>query len=287
MYGLDLNDGDLRQLALEQARDSSSMSTSGTFPLQAVAPGTGSRAGFFVVLPVYQAAKTNSTVEDRRRNLRGYVQGVFQIGVMIQTILTSGTSVGGLDLYFNSTTNDELIYFHSSRQRAVAVEARPRSLVMAGLHHLTEIQVGNARWQVTAAPIPGGVGTPSRNTSWITLAGGLLITAFGVGYIGLSTHHTQHLRAANKRLDVQNGRFDAALSNMSQALLMFDLSERLVIANRRYYEMYKLSPDAVKPGCSLREMLDHQLKAGTFSGDADLHFSSRRNDRDEGITYSE
>ena len=130
---------------------------------------------------------------------------------------------------------------------------------------------------------PGGVGTPSRNTSWITLAGGLLITAFGVGYIGLSPHHTQHLRAANKRLDVQNGRFDAALSNMFQALLMFNSSERLVIANRRYYEMYKLSPDAVKPGCSLREMLDHQLKAGTFSGDANSHFSSRRNDRDEGI----
>jgi hypothetical protein len=39
---------------------------------------------------------------------------------------------------------------------------------------------------------------------------------------------------------------------MSQALLMFDSSARLVICNQRYIEMYRLSPNEVKPGRTIQ-----------------------------------
>jgi PAS domain-containing protein len=45
---------------------------------------------------------------------------------------------------------------------------------------------------------------------------------------------TLALRQREEELRSQNLRFDAALSNMSQALLMFDASARLMISNRRY-----------------------------------------------------
>jgi diguanylate cyclase (GGDEF)-like protein/PAS domain S-box-containing protein len=69
----------------------------------------------------------------------------------------------------------------------------------------------------------------------------------------------------------QNMRFDAAVNNMSQALLMFDSSARLVICNQRYIEMYGLSPDVVKPGCTLRELLNCRTKSRTFSDDPDQY----------------
>ena len=61
--------------------------------------------------------------------------------------------------------------------------------------------------------------------------------------------------------------FNTAVNNMSQGLVMFDAVERLLVCNRRYLEMYGLSPDAVKPGCTLLDLLQHRIAKGTFSHD--------------------
>jgi CHASE1-domain containing sensor protein len=53
VYGLDLNDGGVRQRTLEHARDTGAIATSPMFTLQS---GTGYRRGFFVALPVYAPA---------------------------------------------------------------------------------------------------------------------------------------------------------------------------------------------------------------------------------------
>jgi diguanylate cyclase (GGDEF)-like protein len=87
----------------------------------------------------------------------------------------------------------------------------------------------------------------------------------------LVKERTAALREREAELGAQNLRFDAALSNMSQALLMFDSSSRLVICNHRYTEMYGLSPDVTKPGRTFRELLEHRTKNGTFSGDPDRY----------------
>src|SRR6516225_6305803 len=40
------------------------------------------------------------------------------------------------------------------------------------------------------------------------------------------------------------------LDNITQGVVMFDAAERLVVCNDRYIEMYGLSRDIVKPGCT-------------------------------------
>ena len=59
---------------------------------------------------------------------------------------------------------------------------------------------------------------------------------------------------------------DTVLNNMSQGVLMFDTDARLVFCNRRYIEMYRLSPEIVVPGCGVRELLSHRKAVGTFCG---------------------
>ncbi len=87
----------------------------------------------------------------------------------------------------------------------------------------------------------------------------------------LVEERTAALRGREAELRAQNLRFDAALSHMSQALLMFDSGARLVICNQRYIEMYGLSPDLIKPGRTVRELLDYRAKSGTFSDDPDQY----------------
>jgi diguanylate cyclase (GGDEF)-like protein/PAS domain S-box-containing protein len=68
-----------------------------------------------------------------------------------------------------------------------------------------------------------------------------------------------------------------AVSNMSQGLLMFDANARLVVCNRRYLEMYSLSPNVVKPGCSLHQLIAHRIENGSFeSSDPEQYIRNLR-----------
>ena len=48
---------------------------------------------------------------------------------------------------------------------------------------------------------------------------------------------------------------------------MFDAQSQLLVSNQRYSQMYGLSSTIVKPGCSLRDLLQHRKDTGTFAGD--------------------
>jgi diguanylate cyclase (GGDEF)-like protein len=76
------------------------------------------------------------------------------------------------------------------------------------------------------------------------------------------------------------------LNNMSQGVLLFDSGLRLVICNQRYIEMYGLSQDKVKPGCTLLDLLNSRAQAGTFSGDPADYVASLVECIAEGKTFS-
>ncbi|HVG52127.1 MAG TPA: EAL domain-containing protein [Xanthobacteraceae bacterium] len=75
-----------------------------------------------------------------------------------------------------------------------------------------------------------------------------------------------------------------ALNNISHGMCMFDATGRLVLSNERYIEMYKLSPDVVKPGCTLRDLLVHRKSVGMFSGDVDEYIAGRNKELATGET---
>ena len=82
----------------------------------------------------------------------------------------------------------------------------------------------------------------------------------------------QH-RLSQQRLTLEKQRLDKAVNNMTQGLLLFDNSQRLVVCNQRYIEMYGLSAEVIKPGCSFREIIEHRKVTGSFSGDVDQYIA--------------
>jgi PAS domain-containing protein len=57
-------------------------------------------------------------------------------------------------------------------------------------------------------------------------------------------------------------RFHTAINNMSQGLCFFDGQQRLIVCNQRYAEMYRLSIEQVRPGTTLRDIVDHRYASG-------------------------
>jgi diguanylate cyclase (GGDEF)-like protein/PAS domain S-box-containing protein len=71
-------------------------------------------------------------------------------------------------------------------------------------------------------------------------------------------------RRSERMLRQRNILLDGALNNMSQGLNMFDQAGLLVLSNERYIEMYGLTRETVKPGVTVRALVDARVKAGTF-----------------------
>jgi diguanylate cyclase (GGDEF)-like protein len=278
VYGIDLNDGGIRQRPLERARDEDRAAASPNFVLRR---GEGDRNGFFVVLPVYRPGLPHDTVEDRRRNLVGFAQGVFQTGLMIENILTTMTTAAGLDLYFfaeGSRTGASPLYFHRSRARTGPSAPLSRTALAEGLHWSGNLKVADRRWTFIAAPIPGGPGTAAHLSSRMILIGGLLISVIMAAYFWSTGRNARRLRlrhqqlgqvnsaldAANARLLVQNARFDTALNNMAHGLCFYDGAQRLIVCNSRYIEMHGLPADRIRPGVTLGEIIDLRFEAGSI-----------------------
>ena len=56
------------------------------------------------------------------------------------------------------------------------------------------------------------------------------------------------LQARIAALEAQTLRYKVAIDNISQGICFFDDEERLILCNRRYAEMYRLSPGQLRPG---------------------------------------
>jgi diguanylate cyclase (GGDEF)-like protein len=94
----------------------------------------------------------------------------------------------------------------------------------------------------------------------------------------------QHHRLSQQRLRLEKQRLDTAINNMTQGLLLFDSSRRLVVCNERYIEMYGLSAEVLRPGCTFGEVIAHRKATGSFVGDVDEY--CRRVLRDIGLRKS-
>jgi diguanylate cyclase (GGDEF)-like protein/PAS domain S-box-containing protein len=64
-----------------------------------------------------------------------------------------------------------------------------------------------------------------------------------------------------------NMQFDAALSNMTQGLCMFDGEKRLVVWNERYAQLYRLPPDLLKIGMPHEAIIADRISRGILKGE--------------------
>jgi len=96
------------------------------------------------------------------------------------------------------------------------------------------------------------------------------------------------LRAENATLKAQALRYQTAIDNISQGICFFDGERRLILCNRRYAEIYRLAPEQVRPGATLREIVEARAAAGTCERTVEdyLSFYASNNSRGQARTWT-
>jgi diguanylate cyclase (GGDEF)-like protein/PAS domain S-box-containing protein len=85
---------------------------------------------------------------------------------------------------------------------------------------------------------------------------------------------TALLRRQTRKLSEKTDILEATLANISQGICMFDASARVSVVNQRYIEMYKLSAEIVRPGCTLHDLIHHRNDVGLLTVDPDEYCQS-------------
>ncbi len=102
-----------------------------------------------------------------------------------------------------------------------------------------------------------------RQALWVVV-GAAAASILVVGLIRAFTFQYSRLARQNDQLETNRGQFDLVLNSMSQGLTFFDGERRLILCNRRYIEIYNLSPEHTRPGTLLADIVRQRLVKGTL-----------------------
>ena len=162
-----------------------------------------------------------------------------------------------LGLLFGSLALPTAIRFSHTRGTIFAATLLTLSIVS---HHFT------AMGAVDVIPDPARViGASSLSPTALAMA----VASAAVAILGISLISA----FADRLLGEKSVMLEIAMNNMSQGLVMFDMSERLVVCNDRYIELYALSRDIVKPGSTLRDLIRHRSETGSLDLDVEKYRS--------------
>ena len=74
------------------------------------------------------------------------------------------------------------------------------------------------------------------------------------------------------QLQAQVQRHPAVFNAVAQGVCYFDAEDRVTLSNRRFAEIY-LFPEPIRPGATLREIIELRIAAGTWAAAADDYLS--------------
>jgi diguanylate cyclase (GGDEF)-like protein len=81
-------------------------------------------------------------------------------------------------------------------------------------------------------------------------------------------------RRFNRTLAAERRQLRVAVNNIPQGLVLYDASARIIVCNQPYLDMFGLSPDVAKRGCTMRRLIEHRKETGSFDGDVEAFCSA-------------
>jgi diguanylate cyclase (GGDEF)-like protein len=199
VYGLDYSTEPSRRATLERARDSDQITALRT---RLYETNGGLRPqGVLVCVPVYAKGTSRTTIADRRRNLAGFVVGIFDLPLLLQAIraTTAASPAVSIDVYPPDTggrpQNQFAPDFSSERLTPQSMRALAKGPLWSGI-----LRIGDANWHVRAAPAAGGQLIAHHDRALIMLAAGIVITTFLAVYLALAGRNSLQLSLANRRV---------------------------------------------------------------------------------------
>jgi diguanylate cyclase (GGDEF)-like protein len=201
LYGLDLRSETATLAELEHSRDEDRL---GFSPVPGLVSTAGAEAGFLFSLPIYKRGSSHDSIDDRRRNLAGFVHGSLNTSKMIDGIITANKTPKGLDSFFfapHADTDAAPVYVHPSRLRTTPVAPMTRASLATERHSSRGLMADGQPWlMMEMMPMPGGPLIARHDRAWIVLIFGLILTAAAVIYIRSSRSHALRMMRVNQKV---------------------------------------------------------------------------------------
>ncbi len=126
---------------------------------------------------------------------------------------------------------------------------------------------GRVGWLAFCAGLSAAILVGAGMTAW-SLRERVLLAVAAVLAVVVCLLLKRH-RLSGRRLTVERRHLSIAVNNIPQGLVLYDASARIIICNQRYIEMFGLSPEVVKQGCTMQRLIAHRKETGSFDGDVD------------------
>ncbi|GGI18955.1 bifunctional diguanylate cyclase/phosphodiesterase [Bradyrhizobium guangdongense] len=200
VYGMDYMSVPDRKAVLERARDNDDIAAIRT---ELYARNEDSKLpNVLVIVPVYAKGTSRETIADRRRNITGFVVGIFDLPLLMQAIRVRTGASPAVSVNVYQPFNTRTISLEGMLPDYASAAAAPQSIgdVARGRHWSGGLRIGDADWQVRAVPTAGGALETSYDRAGAVLTVGMLLTLSLSTYLMLASRNSRRLSLANRRV---------------------------------------------------------------------------------------
>jgi len=200
VYGMDYTTVPERRAVLERARDNDRVAGMRT---RLFVPREGSRLPDVLdAIPVYAKGTSRDEIADRRRNLAGFVVGIFDLPLLIQSIRTTTGASSAVSMNVYPPFTPQIVSLEQTLPDYSSDATAPQSMPdVARIRHWSgTLRIGDSEWQVRAVPSAGGPLATSYDRAVAVLIVGMLLTLSLSTYLMLASRNSRRLSLANRRV---------------------------------------------------------------------------------------
>jgi len=265
-FGFDLASNETRLKALQRARDSARPVVTRRIKLVQEA---GKQFGVLVFDPVYRRDLGHESIEARRTSIKGFVLGVFRVGDMVNSALSS-----------LSLPNDAIIEIfdkHADASEQLLFSSRPFDhRGNAGSHeHNVEhsfiynlpLPIQDQNWDVVFFGFDESLAGGSWIV-WLVFGAGVVITAMVAlvtgGYVSRAESAARLVAERTKSLRETDERLRDAIESLSDGFALYDAEDRLFLSNGKYRLLYSESADLLVKGAKFEDVIRKGAERGQY-----------------------
>jgi PAS domain S-box-containing protein len=217
-------------------------------------------------------------VEARRRNLQGFVLGVYRIHGLLESV-SNRPADNSIDIYLfdeSAPRGERFLHFHpAAGDDQPEPPTHDEAELRKGMHHAETVDVAGRTWSVVCVPAAGFVPAGKTWQPWGILAGGLVATGFVSSYIFLilmrvvrTREHAAEMTRAKEGLEREmreRRRTEEALRESEEGYRIsiessndgfaFSMEGRLLFFNRRLLEIFGYSHSSELVGRPISTMV--------------------------------
>lgn len=240
-FGYDMYSEPVRRKAMSRARDTGKTAVSGKVTL-VQETGSGVQAGFLIYAPHYE--NDANSIEERRKELAGFVYSALRIGDLMQGILGIGLPELNFTVFDSEIINkDNLLYDSKSSSDSISPDYQPQ------FQTTNILNIGGHNWSIVyqSNPTFDKVSSSSQPT-FVAIFGIIIDFLLFKIILSLSTLRRNAQILADERMEKisdHETQFQAITDNANDGIISIDDKGKISYINNAAQDLFGYVPDNI------------------------------------------